>query len=98
MNSSDLDRNIRPRRPFAVVTFEKEAAMVVETANGDDRIRRLHNLANTVRTAAEGMRDHNYRRTMCVIAECYERMARQLKNVQQWSLPEKPSPRLSPET
>jgi hypothetical protein len=72
--------------------------MVVETANHDSRIRRLHDRADTVRTAAEGMHDLNYRRTMCLTAESYERMARQLKNAAELlSLPEEPSPRLSPE-
>jgi hypothetical protein len=38
--------------------------MVVETAKRQDRIRRLHDLAEEVRTAAEGMHDLQYKRTM----------------------------------
>jgi hypothetical protein len=70
--------------------------MVVEKR--DDRTQRLRDRAEKVRTAAEGMLDVNYKRTMCLIAESYERMAKQLEyTAHHQSLPERPSPQLSPE-
>jgi hypothetical protein len=73
--------------------------MVVETANRHDRIQRLHQLAEEVRTVAEGMHDLQYRRTMVLIAESYDHMANKLEFLSQHlSLPEEPSPGLSPET
>jgi hypothetical protein len=44
-------------------------------ANHQDRIQRLHQLAEKVRTVAEGMHDLQYRRTMVLIAESYDQMA-----------------------
>jgi predicted HAD superfamily phosphohydrolase len=71
--------------------------MVVETAKRQDRIRRLHDLAEEVRTAAEGMHDLQYKRTMVLIAESYDHMANRLEFLSQHlSLPEEPSPGLSP--
>jgi hypothetical protein len=73
--------------------------MVVETAKRQDRVRRLHDLAEEVRTAAEGMHDLKYKRTMLLIAESYERMGNQLGyTAEHRSLPEEPSPGLSPDS
>jgi hypothetical protein len=70
--------------------------MAVETAKRQDRIRRLHDLAEEVRTAAKAMHDLNYKRTMLLIADSYERMGKQLEHTPEHrSLPEEPSPRLS---
>jgi hypothetical protein len=72
--------------------------MVVETAKRQDRIRRLHDLAEEVRTVAEAMHDLQYRRTMVLIAESYDHMANKLELLTHLSLPEEPSPGLSPES
>jgi predicted HAD superfamily phosphohydrolase len=69
---------------------------MVEMANHHDRIQRLRQLAEEVRTVAEGMRDLQYRRTMVLTAESYDQMA--IKLAQHLSLPEEPSPGLSPES
>jgi hypothetical protein len=72
---------------------------MVEMANHQDRIHRLHQLAEKVRTVAEGMHDLQYRRTMVLIAESYDQMAIKLAFLSQHlSLPEEPSPGLSPES
>ena len=72
--------------------------MIVETAKRQDRIRRLHDLAEEVRTVAEAMHDHQYRRTMVLIAESYDHMANKLELLAHLLLPEEPSPGLSPES
>jgi hypothetical protein len=72
---------------------------MVEMANHQDRIHRLHQLAKEIRTVAEGMRDLQYRRTMVLTAESYDEMAVKLEFLSQHlSLPEEPSPGLSPES
>jgi hypothetical protein len=71
--------------------------MIVETAKRQDRIRRLHDLAEEVRTVAEAMHDLDYRRTMLLIADSYERMGKRLEHAAEHrSLPREPSPRLCP--
>jgi hypothetical protein len=76
-----------------------ESGMVVATANFKGRIQRLHQLAEDVRTVAEGMHDLQYRRTMVLIAVSYECMANKLEFLtQHLSLPEEPSPGVSPES
>jgi hypothetical protein len=73
--------------------------MVVATAKRQDRIQRLHDLAKEVRTVAEAMHDLQYKRTMVLIAESYDHMANKLEFLSQHlSLPEEPSPGLSPES
>jgi transposase len=73
--------------------------MVVETAKRQDRIRRLHDLAKEVRAVAEAMHDLRYKRSMVLIAESYDHMANKLEFLwQHLSLPEEPSPGLSPES
>ena len=72
--------------------------MVVETAKRQDRIRRLHDLAEEVRTVAEGMHDLRYKRTMVLIAESYDHLANKLELLTHLSLPEVSSPELSPES
>jgi hypothetical protein len=72
--------------------------MVRECTNFESRVRRLHGLAEQVRAVAEAMRDLKYRQTMLLTAQSYERMANQLESqTRHLSLPEEPSPRLSPE-
>jgi len=71
-------------------------SIVVATAN-KDRIQRLHQLADEVRTVAEGMHDLQYRRTMVLIAESYDHIANKLET-QYLSLPEESSPGLTPES
>jgi hypothetical protein len=71
--------------------------MVVSTAN-KDRIQRLHQLADEVRTIAEGMHDLQYRRTMVLIAGSYDHIANKLEYLTKYlSLPEESSPGLTPE-
>jgi hypothetical protein len=73
--------------------------MVPEGMNFESRVRRLHVMAEQVRAVAEAMQDLKYRRTMLLTAECYQRMANQLDSLTRYlSLPEEPSPRLSPES
>jgi hypothetical protein len=60
--------------------------MVVETAKRQDRIRRLHDLAEEVRTVAEAMHDLDYRRTMLLIADSYERMGKRLEHTAEHGL------------
>jgi len=72
--------------------------MVLATANRQDRIQRLHRLAEEVRAVAEGMHDLQYRRTMVLIAESYDHMANKLELLAHLLLPEEPSPGLSPES
>jgi hypothetical protein len=73
--------------------------MAPEGTTFESRVRRLHHLAKQVRTVAEAMHDLEYRRTMLLTAASYERMANQLESLtRHLSLPEEPSPRLSPES
>jgi hypothetical protein len=74
------------------------ATMVIATANFRGRIQRLHHLADDVRTVAEGMHDPQYKRTMVLIADSYDHMANKLELLTGLSLPEEPSPGLSPES
>jgi hypothetical protein len=71
--------------------------MVVETAKRRDRIRRLHDLAEEVRTVGEAMHDLDYRRTMLLMADSYERMGKRLEHTAEHrSLPQEPSQWLCP--
>ena len=73
--------------------------MAHESTKVEFRVRQLHDLAQQVRAVAETMYDAKYRRTTLLTAECYERMANQLDFLtQHLSLPEEPSPLLSPES
>jgi hypothetical protein len=71
--------------------------MTLQRANFERRIGLLHDLAEKVRTVAEATHDLNFRQTMSLTAACYERMAKRLENsTGHLSLPEEPSPQLSP--
>jgi hypothetical protein len=71
--------------------------MAVALANCDRRIKLLHDLAEKVRSLAEPMHDFKLQRTMYLTAASYERMAKKLGYITgHLSLPESPSPRLSP--
>ena len=73
--------------------------MVPECTKFESRVRRLHDLAEQIRGVAEAMHDLEFRRTMLLTAASYERMANQLESLtRHLSLPEEPSPRLSPES
>jgi len=73
--------------------------MVPECTKFESRVRRLHDLAKQIRGVAEAMHDLECRRTMLLTAASYERMANQLESLtRHLSLPEEPSPRLSPES
>jgi hypothetical protein len=71
--------------------------MVPEGTKLESRVRRLHDLAEQVRTVAAAMQDLEYQRTMLLTAESYKRMAHQLLMRPLPLLPEESSPRLSPE-
>jgi len=72
---------------------------MVPEANFESRARRLYDRAERVRAVGEAMHDLKYRRTMFLTAESYQRMANQLESLSRHlSLPEEPSPQLSPES
>jgi hypothetical protein len=71
--------------------------MAIALSNCDRRIQLLHDLAEKVRSLAEAMDDFKLQRTMYLTAASYERMAKKLGFIRgHLSLPERPSPRLSP--
>jgi len=73
--------------------------MITECTKLESRVRRLHDLAKQIRGVAGAMQDPGCRRTMLLTAASYERMANQLESItRHLSLPEEPSPGLSPES